>query len=159
MARQYSVKGRSHRCPVAVFYDILNLAAINAYVLYKECTGENCNRRDFIWQLAMELGQTHMDQKRAETDAPSGSAGATAPTLKRKQCQVAKCNDNKTVDVCAGCGRAVCGKCSGKVEKRVLCVDCCPCQEGQTPPPETAGSPPAQAQGSAPFPARYLADL
>ncbi|MGH0147323.1 UNVERIFIED_CONTAM: hypothetical protein FKN15_018721 [Acipenser sinensis] len=85
-----------------------------------------------------------MDQKKAETGAPSGSAAAAAPTCKRKQSQVAKCNDNKTLDVFAGCGKAVCGKCSRKMEKRVLCVDCTGCLElrltigQQTPPPPGA---------------------
>ncbi|MGH0144833.1 UNVERIFIED_CONTAM: hypothetical protein FKN15_012133 [Acipenser sinensis] len=79
MARQYSVKVGSRQWPVAVFDKILELAAINACVLYKECTGENCNSRDFILQLPMELRQAHVDQKRAETDAPSGSAAALHP--------------------------------------------------------------------------------
>ena len=35
MARQYSVKAGTRRWPVAVFYNILDLAGINAFVLYK----------------------------------------------------------------------------------------------------------------------------
>ena len=36
MARLYSVKADTHRWPVAVFYKILDLAGINAFVLYKK---------------------------------------------------------------------------------------------------------------------------
>ena len=36
MARQYSVKAGTRWWPVAVFYNILDLAAINAFVLYKK---------------------------------------------------------------------------------------------------------------------------
>lgn len=35
--RARSVKGGSQCWPMAVFYNVLDLAAINAYVLYKEC--------------------------------------------------------------------------------------------------------------------------
>ena len=36
MARQYSVKAGTRRWPVAVFYNILDLVGINAFVLYKK---------------------------------------------------------------------------------------------------------------------------
>ena len=36
MARQYSAKEGTRRCPVAVFYNILDLAGINAFVVYKK---------------------------------------------------------------------------------------------------------------------------
>ena len=36
MARQYSVKAGSRRWPLAAFYNILDLAGINAFVLYKK---------------------------------------------------------------------------------------------------------------------------
>ncbi|XP_058873952.1 piggyBac transposable element-derived protein 4-like [Acipenser ruthenus] len=127
MVRQYSVKAGSRRWPVAVFYNVLDLAAINSFVLYKECTGENISRRDFILKLATELRQKHFDQKTAKQPgnaAQSGFSAAPSDTRKRKQCKVAKCNKNKTSDICAQCERAVCGKCTGKVEKRYICVDC-----------------------------------
>ena len=47
MARQYSVKVDTCRCPVAVLYKILNLAGINAFVLYKKQTGDKLLIRDF----------------------------------------------------------------------------------------------------------------
>ena len=36
MTRKYSVKARSFRRPVQVFFNILDLVAINAWILYKE---------------------------------------------------------------------------------------------------------------------------
>ncbi|KAF3853838.1 hypothetical protein F7725_014526 [Dissostichus mawsoni] len=50
MARQYSVKGGTRRWPVAVFYNVLDLAAINAWVLYQSCMSQNIPRRDFVLQ-------------------------------------------------------------------------------------------------------------
>ncbi|KAK0136475.1 PiggyBac transposable element-derived protein 4 [Merluccius polli] len=69
MARLYSVKGGTRRWPVAVFYNMLDLAAINAHVLYKTCLDERENRRDFIMGLACELRQNHMKTKAAATAA------------------------------------------------------------------------------------------
>ena len=36
MPRQYSIKAGTHQWPVAVFYNILDLAGTNAFVLYKK---------------------------------------------------------------------------------------------------------------------------
>jgi Transposase IS4 len=41
MARKYSVKSSSRRWPVQVFFNILDLAAINELVLYKKTTGKS----------------------------------------------------------------------------------------------------------------------
>ena len=55
MARQYSVKAGTRRWPVAVFYNILDLASINVFVLYKKRTGDKFSRRGFLFKLATEL--------------------------------------------------------------------------------------------------------
>ena len=36
MVRQYAVKAGTHWWPIAVFYNILDLAGTNAFVLYKK---------------------------------------------------------------------------------------------------------------------------
>ncbi|KAF3837718.1 hypothetical protein F7725_009486, partial [Dissostichus mawsoni] len=63
MARQYSVKGGTRRWPVAVFYNVLDLTAINAWVLYRSCMSQNIPRRDFMLQLAQELRTEWMASK------------------------------------------------------------------------------------------------
>ena len=55
MARLYSVKGGTRRWPVAVFYNILDLAAINAHILYKQCMDVNMTRKRFILELVKQL--------------------------------------------------------------------------------------------------------
>ncbi|MGH0124926.1 UNVERIFIED_CONTAM: hypothetical protein FKN15_062312 [Acipenser sinensis] len=105
-----SLKGGTCRWPVSVFYNVLDLAAINALVLYKECTGNTITRRDFILQLALELRQKHFDKRHesqmANVPQPSASAAPTG-TRNKRQCQVAKCNKSRTFDVCARCEKAV----------------------------------------------------
>ena len=48
MARRYSVKAGTNRWPVAVFYNILDLACINAFVLCKERTGDYIKARFYF---------------------------------------------------------------------------------------------------------------
>ncbi|XP_027013443.2 piggyBac transposable element-derived protein 3-like [Tachysurus fulvidraco] len=63
MARMYSVRAATRRWPVAVFYNMLDLAAVNAYVLYKACTGWTGKRRLFLSHLAKELRCRFMQHK------------------------------------------------------------------------------------------------
>ena len=62
MARQYLVKADTCRWPVAVFYNILDLAGINAFVLYKKRTGDKVSRRD-LFKLATELCENYIVEK------------------------------------------------------------------------------------------------
>ena len=63
MAWQYSVKAGARWCYVAVFYNILDLASINAFVLYKRRTGDKVLRRDFLFKLATELREDYVIEK------------------------------------------------------------------------------------------------
>ncbi|XP_029910704.1 uncharacterized protein LOC115361474 [Myripristis murdjan] len=126
MARKYSVKASTRRWPVAVFYNILDLAGINAHILFKECTSSHIARRKFIQQLAEELRGQFMEEKRVHqlTQGPSQQRHQSPqPTPKRRQCQIRRsCAQNKTNHTCCKCQKPVCGNCTGRTE--VTCVDC-----------------------------------
>ena len=53
--RGCTLKGGTHRWPVAVFYNKLDLAAINTQVLFKQCINKTMARRDFIMSQAYGL--------------------------------------------------------------------------------------------------------
>ena len=55
MARKYTKKVSSRRCLLLLFYNVLDLAAINALVLYREVTGTDMSRREFLLKLITEL--------------------------------------------------------------------------------------------------------
>lgn len=57
MARKYTTKSASFRWPLQVFFNNLDLAAINAWILYTECTGSKLSRKDFLFQLVKELAE------------------------------------------------------------------------------------------------------
>ena len=129
MTRQYTVKAGTRRWPVTVFYNILDLGCINAYMLYKKKTGDAISR-NFMFQLATELREAHVQRKTAPLAAVllpllnnSHENSVVDGSKKQKQCQVnVNCEQNKTAKLCCGCRRSVCGKCTGCV--KVECVDC-----------------------------------
>lgn len=123
MARRYSTKAASRRWPLQVFYNILDFAGINSWVLFREATGSKISRRDFIIQLAEQLRDGHL---RNRQEATKGNNQDTVPQeqRKRRQCQISKCNGNKTTEVCTVCMKYVCGKCTGKVVKKSVCLGC-----------------------------------
>ena len=124
MARQYLVKAGTRRWQVAVFYNILDLACINAFVLYKKKTGDSISRRDFIFKLACELREDYITERSSRRIAPAqGLSSAGKKSLKRKQCQVAvNCKQNKTSNCCHKCNSTVCGNCTAN--SFVQCVIC-----------------------------------
>ena len=64
-ARQYTVKAGTRQWSVAVFYNILDLACINASVLHKKKSGDAISRRNFMFQFATELKEAHVQGKTA----------------------------------------------------------------------------------------------
>lgn len=120
MARNYSVKSKSRRWPLQVFFYILDLAGINAWVLYKETTGGEITRQEFLFQLAEELAIEYQ-QELGKKNQPIHIASTSTGSRERKTCQIKYCKDNKTNKICLKCKKYVCGKCT--VEK-LICKKC-----------------------------------
>lgn len=75
MTRKYSVKAGRRRWPLQVFFNILDLAAINVWILYKECTGSKISRKNFIFQLAEELvNENKENYNESNISLPSSSS-------------------------------------------------------------------------------------
>lgn len=123
MARKYSVKSGSRRWPLQVFFNILDLAGINAWVLYKETTGENISRKDFLFQLANELAREYRNS-RTSLPVPQMEEETTSKSScnVRKWCQIGHCKNNKTSNICSSCKKYVCGKCTQT--KMYKCKNC-----------------------------------
>ena len=118
MTRKYSVKAASRRWPIHVFYNVIDLALINSWILFSYICKSNISRRKFIQRVAEELtgsspgydtGSRPNATKRrnaTETDKP--------PEKKRKTCAILKCR-NRTMDSCNSCQEILCRKCAIKV--------------------------------------------
>ena len=74
MSRKYSVKSKSRRWPLQVFFNILDLVGINAWILYKETTGERISRQDFLLKLAENLAADFIEEHQlSKEDIPKKS--------------------------------------------------------------------------------------
>lgn len=108
LARMYSVRAATRKWPVAVFYNILDLAAVNAYILYKACTGWTGKTRLFLSFLSQELRCQFIQHKEILAQRQAGVPG----TVKATQCQVQEsCNRNRSRFTCATCQKFTCAKC------------------------------------------------
>ena len=122
MARLYTTRSAGRKWPVAVWGNILDIAAINSYVLYKKITSNRITLRQFILILVENL----LDKPQP---CPSNSNRHLREddegVRKRRKCQGVRC-DNKTVSTCISCQKPTCGKCS-QDNFRVTYVKCLAC--------------------------------
>lgn len=123
MLREYSVRAGTRRWPVAVFYNMIDMAALNAQVLYQACTGKQERRIDFLVELARELADSHVSEKKARKEEVFRQQPATLAPGKRAMCQVKdQCKNNHATVRCNNCYRYTCGKC--RQEMPWQCRDC-----------------------------------
>ena len=121
MARRYSTRVAARRWPVHVFYNILDLAAINAWIIYTGINEQAC----FLHQLAEELREVYKERreymvpKHNEEEQSQDERKAS----KSHQCQVGMCKRNRT-EKCGMCFKYLCGKCTITVEKKFYCKKC-----------------------------------
>ena len=92
-ARLYIAKSASRRWPAGVWSNILNIAAINFYVLYKKVKNKSITRRQFILMLVENLlGNPEPCQSNSNRQFRGDGEGVQ----KRRKCH-GVCCDNKTV--------------------------------------------------------------
>ncbi|XP_005917063.3 uncharacterized protein LOC121813594, partial [Haplochromis burtoni] len=113
MVREYTVRKGTRRWPVAVFYNMIDMAALNAHVLYQACTGTKERRVDFLVALATELARSHVAGKKARKEQLLQTQPSdTSSPGKRASCQVKhNCKNNHATVRCVHCKRYTCGKC------------------------------------------------
>ncbi|XP_061899232.1 uncharacterized protein LOC133647122 [Entelurus aequoreus] len=122
MVRGYTVRAGTRRWPVAVFYNMIDIAALNAHVLYQLCTGRQERRVDFLLELAKELAHSHVGMKKAQKEQLFRQQRSTPQLGKRAKCQAKiQCKDNRATVRCVDCYRYTCGKCR---KEQWQCQDC-----------------------------------
>lgn len=112
---------------VAVFCNMLDLAGINAWILFKTTLDSVISRRQFLQDVATELCQRDnpVDTDHPEEEVQDGACVELVTAGKRKHCHAQDCK-NKTTMKCYICSKFVCGKCSGAKKKmvQVACNNC-----------------------------------
>nr|XP_054604599.1 piggyBac transposable element-derived protein 1-like [Nothobranchius furzeri] len=121
--RQYTVRAATRRWPVAVFFNMIDMAAMNAHMLYRACTGVKERRVDFLANLAKELAEQFMQEKMVEKEKLLCQQPATPCPWKRAMCQVTiRCKKNHANSRCVHCHKYTCGKC--RQETKWQCQKC-----------------------------------
>ncbi|XP_059411398.1 uncharacterized protein LOC132144849 [Carassius carassius] len=123
MVREYTVRTGTRRWPVAMFYNMIDMAALNAHVLYQACTGRQERWVDFLVELARKLANSHMCAKKARKEQLLRAQPSTPSPGKRAMCQVKhQCKNNHATVRCVHCYRYTCGKCRREIPWQ--CQDC-----------------------------------
>ena len=124
MAIKYTVNAASRWWPVQFFYNILDLAAINAHILYKLVTGSKISRRRYLLRLFEELRSRFVEERKTNSHQSSQTNNSMQKHQKQKHCQSKSCT-NKTRETCSCCSKLVFSKRIGKKEKLIYCRLCC----------------------------------
>lgn len=112
MCRQLSTKASCRRWPLAVFFNIVDFAGVNAFILYKKATGSRISRRSFMLQLSKELrrdvGEEVIEQEPVVLE-------------RRVTCGIrSSCVKNRTLNLCVSCNKPVCGPCQAMICKKCV---------------------------------------
>lgn len=117
MCRQMSTKAATRRWTLSVFFNILDMAGINAWIIFNKKTGNTMSRRQFLHKLSEELRQTLVGQSTCQSIPPEMMQRKLA---KRVTCEVkVNCKRNRTVTMCEKCKNPVCGQCLSNI-----CIGC-----------------------------------
>ena len=121
MLKMYTCRSTSRRWPIAVWGNMLDIAALNAWICYREATGDNISRKNFIMKLIEELCQVTIKQSNSISYI-SQIRDATS----NLKCSTCGCRNTGNI-LCRRCRRNVCGTCCSTAVPRVrisLCNMC-----------------------------------
>lgn len=122
MARMFSTRSGSRRWPLYILYNVLDICAINSWVLYTKVTGSTISRRQFMLQLIEELVSLPSTSPVSRPPLPPDLSEAVTPS-KRRHCFSSNCA-NKTSSVCYQCQKPCCGTHTTKKTTMFLCCAC-----------------------------------
>lgn len=124
---------RTRRWPVVIFFHLINIAAINAKVIYQANSGNFENRSSFLKELAYEMVRpwqvmrvqdSHIPKAirkrlREELNLPDDPV-AEQPVGQRRRCHYCPWARNRaSKQICFKCKRNVCGE-----HMRNICLEC-----------------------------------
>lgn len=117
MCSAYTSRKRTSRWPKCVFQHMVDVSAFNAFVLWREATGnKKTKRRQFLKVLGAELCGSTVDEK-GNIPLTETQVAPKAITGDRLGCR--KCESNKTIQRCQKCQNPLCITCAS-----YNCHDC-----------------------------------
>ena len=124
MLRMYSTRSTSRKWTTAVWQNILDIVALNAWICYKEVICGQLSRKHFIFSLAKELREQYMSYKNIPRCWTL--CGNKPPNPKRQKCKTSGCTNRSSI-VCSSCERIFCGPCCSepvRVVRTSICFQC-----------------------------------
>ena len=128
MVRTYSCKRKTNRWPVALFSNLMDISAFNAYILWTEINpgwekNKLYKRRLFLEQLGEALADAHIKRR-----SRLPSAAASVSIIKRVQEKDIASTSSHSPSVTHQCAskRKRCQLCPTKLEKKTFteCIIC-----------------------------------
>ena len=141
MVGEYTTKRQTRRWPLAVFFNMVDASALNAYIVFTSQNPDFANkpnaRRTFLTSLAQEMVKPHMQRQckisarlpKSVTEAMKQlgvSKSENTATISgssanlRKRCHICdRKKDRKTRLVCEKCNKHFCA-----VHQALICVAC-----------------------------------
>ena len=120
MLLHYATHTASRRWPFAAWINILDIASLNSWVIYKKATGEKISRRDVFLDLFESLRIKYVAERALLRPDPISN---NLPSSKRRKGAVKECV-NTTKTVCHICKLHTCGKCVQASYKVTQCKTC-----------------------------------
>ncbi|CAH2088897.1 unnamed protein product [Euphydryas editha] len=132
----YSVSRRTQRWPLCIFFGLLNIGGLNAYIIHNAMVpSDDSPRRDFIKSLAICLIKPHLHERISIRNIPQHIksrirnivpeleptiSDQPAPSGRKVRCGL--CNwkkDRKTKVFCGKCNIPICGE-----HMKHICINC-----------------------------------
>ena len=134
LVSSYSVSRGTRRWPLVIFFMMMNVAAINAYVIYRKNNNQvRMNRSEFVKRLSKELVYDHARHRSSIQQTPNKSRideifprREGDPEIEEEEKSEGKCFycppklNRKTTTSCVFCSRSICRK----DHTAALCVKC-----------------------------------
>lgn len=142
MISYYSTKRKTNRWPNVVFSNIVDISALNAFILYTgidsswAANDSNRKRPEFLRQLAMCLSEEYMlnrtvkpknlfaaellTQQQASSSNSVLSTSDDKKTAVQRKRRICNCCKSKCDAKCIICNRFVC-----KLNRKTICSSCC----------------------------------
>ena len=122
MTRTYSCKRKTRRWPLVVFYNILDISAINAYVIWKALnpnwnSNKSHKRRLYLLQLGKQL--TEVSEEAIQKTVEQTRETASEPPRKKARCTICPPAKDRKMKVCSKCSKNVCQE-----HSNVMCIRC-----------------------------------
>ena len=90
-----TTRSASSRWPLSVWGNILDIAVMNAKILFAKCTGNRISRRQFIFQLMKNL-RNEPESRSTGTSTFAVAVSAAYQDCKRRKCHGKGCNNATT---------------------------------------------------------------